>query len=147
MAPYYGCHILRPSSALGFDDPERPTSLERLIEALGGEVVDYKGKTRCCGFQIVLVTPETAVDMIGMRIKEAKDAGGECMVSPWPLCHINLDSYQREVERRLHQRLSIPILHLSQLVGLALGMNAEELELSRHLVSADKVLEAAGLGV
>lgn len=142
VAPYYGCHILRPSSCLGFDDPDRPTSLERLIETLGGEAIDNKGKTRCCGFQIVLVTPETAIDMIGMRVKEASVAGAQCMVSPCPLCHINLDSYQREAEKRLHQRLTLPVLHLSQLVGLALGMSVEELELSRHLVSPEGVVKS-----
>lgn len=143
IAPYYGCHILRPSNALGFDDPEKPTSLERLIETLGGDAVPNEGKTRCCGFQIVLVTQETAVDMIAKRLKEAKDAGGRCMVSPCPLCHINLDSYQREAEKRTHQKFEMPVFHLSQIVGLALGMSIDELELSRHLVSPEPAIKTA----
>ncbi|HBO84754.1 MAG: hypothetical protein A2073_02195 [Deltaproteobacteria bacterium GWC2_42_11] len=140
VAPYYGCHILRPSYAEGFDDPEKPSSLERLIEALGADVTHNEGKTKCCGFQIVLVTQTTAVDMIGKRLKEAKDSGAQCIVSPCPLCHISLDSYQGEAEKRTHQKLGVPVLHLSQLVGLALGISANELEFSRHLVSPEAVI-------
>lgn len=140
VAPYYGCHILRPSSVMGFDDPEKPTSLERVISALGATAVPNKDKTKCCGFQIILVTQETAVNMIGKRLKEVKETHADCIVTPCPLCHINMDSYQREVEKRWHQRFNMPVFHLSQLVGLALGMNVSDLELSRHLVSPESAV-------
>lgn len=145
VAPFYGCHSLRPSDALGFDDPERPWSLEAVITTLGAEVVEYNGKTKCCGFQVDLVAEDTAVEMTGKRLLEAKEADGSCMVTPCPFCHINLDNYQGMAEKKLNSKIGMPVFHLAQLVGLALGMTAEELELSRHLVSAKDVLKEANL--
>ncbi len=139
-APFYGCHTLRPSDALGFDDPEKPWSLEAVIEALGGEVVDYKGKTRCCGFQVDLVAPDTAVSMTAKRLIDAKDMGADCMVTPCPFCHINLDNYQGMAEKKVARKISLPIFHLPQLVGLALGLNEAEMGLDRHMVSPESAL-------
>jgi len=140
-APFYGCHTLRPSDALGFDDPEKPWSLEAVIAALGGEAVDYKGKTRCCGFQVDLVAPDTAVSMTAKRLVDAKDMGADCMVTPCPFCHINLDNYQGTAEKKMARRISLPIFHLPQLVGLALGLSEGEVGLDRHLVSAESALK------
>lgn len=140
VAPFYGCHSLRPSDALGFDDPERPWSLEAVITTLGAEVVEYNGKTKCCGFQVDLVAEDTAVEMTGKRLLDAKEEGGSCMVTPCPFCHINLDNYQDMAEKKMNTKIGMPVFHLAQLVGLALGMTAEDLELSRHLVSAKDVL-------
>ncbi len=139
-APFYGCHTLRPSDALGFDDPEKPWSLEAVIKALGGEVVDYKGKTRCCGFQVDLVAPDTAVSMTAKRLLDAKDMGADCMVTPCPFCHINLDNYQGMAEKKVARKISLPIFHLPQLVGLALGLNEAEMGLDRHMVSPESAL-------
>ncbi len=140
-APFYGCHSLRPSDALGFDDPEMPWSLEAVIRALGAEVVEYDGKTMCCGFQVDLVAEDPALEMTGKRLMAARDGGGLCMVTPCPFCHINLDSYQGMAEKKIGQKIDMPVFHLSQMVGLSLGMTAEELGLSRHLVSAKDVLK------
>ncbi|MBI3397671.1 MAG: CoB--CoM heterodisulfide reductase iron-sulfur subunit B family protein [Deltaproteobacteria bacterium] len=145
VAPFYGCHSLRPADALGFDDPEKPWSLEALIEALGAEAVEYHGKTKCCGFQVDLVAEGTALEMAGKRLLDAKGEGGRCMVTPCPFCHINLDNYQGISEKKLNQKIDMPVFHLAQLVGLALGMTAEELELSRHLVSTKDILKEANL--
>ncbi|MBI5048408.1 MAG: CoB--CoM heterodisulfide reductase iron-sulfur subunit B family protein [Deltaproteobacteria bacterium] len=141
IAPFYGCHSLRPSDALGFDDPERPWSLDAVITTLGAETVEYDGKTKCCGFQMDLITEDTAVEMTGKRLLDAKNEGGNCMVTPCPFCHINLDNYQGMAEKKLNLKIGMPVFHLAQLVGLAIGMTAEELELSRHLVSARDVLK------
>lgn len=140
VAPFYGCHSLRPSDALGFDDPEKPTSLESTIRALGAEPVEYVGKTKCCGFQVDLVTEETAVAMTGKRLSDAKDHGAHCMVTPCPFCHINLDNYQGLAEKRLRREIDLPIFHFAQLVGLAMGLSADEMGLDRHLVSAEDVI-------
>jgi len=144
VAPFYGCHSLRPSDALRFDDPEQPTSLDDIIKALGGDIVEYRGKTKCCGFQVDLVSEDTALEMTGRRLLDAKNEGGVCLVTPCPFCHINLDSYQRLAEKKIDAQLSLPIFHLAQLVGLALGMSAERLKLSRHLVSAEGLLRDLG---
>ena len=140
-APFYGCHSLRPSDALGFDDPERPWSLDAVIEALGGEAVQYKGKTKCCGFQVDLVVAETAEKMTATRLLDGKEKGANAFVTPCPFCHINLDNYQGLAEKRASQKIAMPVFHLSQLVGLSLGLTAEEMGLSRHLVSPEKILK------
>ncbi len=140
-APFYGCHSLRPSDALGFDDPEKPWSLDAVIAALGGEAVQYKGKTKCCGFQVDLVAPETAEKMTAARLLDGKERDANAFVTPCPFCHINLDNYQGLAEKRVSQKIAMPVFHLSQLVGLSIGLTAEEMGLSRHLVSPEKILK------
>ncbi|HKZ45865.1 MAG TPA: CoB--CoM heterodisulfide reductase iron-sulfur subunit B family protein [Thermodesulfobacteriota bacterium] len=145
VAPFYGCHSLRPSDALGFDNSERPWSLEAVISTLGAEAMEYNGKTKCCGFQVDLVAEDTAMEMTGKRLLNAKDEGGSCMVTPCPFCHINLDNYHGMAEKKAGHKINMPVFHLAQLVGLALGITAEELKLSRHLVSARDVLKESNL--
>lgn len=147
VAPFYGCYILRPSTYLGFDDPENPVSLERLIGALGAQPVEYDGRTKCCGFPLVLENETIAVGMVGANEKEAKDKGADCMVTPCPLCHMNLDIYQERAEEKIGEPLDLPILHLPQLMGLAMGMQPKELGLSRHLVSTRGVIDKVNLKV
>ncbi len=139
VAPFYGCHTLRPSDALGVDDPENPHTLEDLIKTLGAELIDYRDKTRCCGFQVDLVTEDVAVEMTGKRLLAAKDHGARCMVTPCPFCHINLDNYQGLAEKKTLKTIGLPVFHLPQLVGLALGLTADQLGLERHLVSMDGI--------
>jgi succinate dehydrogenase / fumarate reductase cytochrome b subunit len=141
IAAFYGCHTLRPSDALGFDDPEKPHSLDIIIKTLGAKSVDYVGKTKCCGFQVDLVTEETAIEMTGTRVLEAKDEGADCMVTPCPFCHTNLDSYQKMAEKQMSKKMNVPVFHLAQLVGLALGMDAGKLGLSRNMVSPEAILK------
>ncbi len=146
-APFYGCHSLRPSDALGFDDPEMPTSLERLIDVLGGDIVEYGDRTKCCGFQVDLVTEDVALDMMAKRLLGAKDEGGACVVTPCPFCHVNLDSYQGMAAKKVNRKISMPIFHLAQLVGVALGMGDDELKLSRNIVSPEGLLERIGIRI
>ncbi|MEK7773717.1 MAG: CoB--CoM heterodisulfide reductase iron-sulfur subunit B family protein, partial [Deltaproteobacteria bacterium] len=105
-APFYGCHSLRPSDALGFDDPMKPWSLEAVIGALGAEAVDYRGKTKCCGFQIDLVDEEMAAKMTATRLLDGKGKGANCFVTPCPFCHINLDNYQGVAEKAASKKIS-----------------------------------------
>jgi succinate dehydrogenase / fumarate reductase cytochrome b subunit len=140
IAPFYGCYILRPSWDLGFEDPENPTSLERVIRTQGGEPVAYAGRTKCCGFPIILEQEAIAVAMAGNNMKEAKDQGADCMVTPCPLCHMSLDIYQDRAGLAVSTSLNLPILHLPQLLGLAMGVPAKELGVSRHLVPVDSIV-------
>lgn len=144
VAPFYGCYILRPSSVLGFDDPEKPRSLESVIKSLGANPVDYSGKIKCCGFPIILEKEDIALGMVLANILEAKDAGADCMVTPCPLCHMNLDIYQEKAGAVAGKKLLMPILHLPQLIGLAIGIEPRELGLSRHLVSPTALLDKLG---
>ncbi len=141
VAPFYGCYILRPSWDLGFDDPENPTSLEKVIQAVGGESAAYAGRTKCCGFPVILEKEVIAVTMAGANMKGAKDAGADFMVTPCPLCHMSLDIYQERAGKAIGATLNLPILHLPQLIGLAMGIPAKELGLSRHLIPVDSILK------
>lgn len=144
IAPFYGCYILRPSWDLGFDDPENPASLEKVIRAVGGTPVRYAGRTKCCGFPIILEKEAIAVAMAGHNLKEAKDEGADFLVTPCPLCHMSLDIYQERAAQAVHARLDLPILHLPQLLGLALGIPPRELGLARHIIPVDSLTRRLG---
>lgn len=140
IAPFYGCYILRPPEALQFESHEKPTSLERLIAVLGGEVVHYEGETKCCGFPILFVQRETAFEMAAAYINNAQTGNAYFMVTPCPLCHISLDTYQKKSAKRVDIDINVPVMHLPQMVGLALGIEHEKLGFSKHMVSMMKVL-------
>ena len=145
IAPFYGCYILRPTDALGFDEnPQRKTSLETIIEALGGQVVDFPGKSRCCGFPILTINERNSVAMVANHTSEAVDLGAEAMVTPCPLCHLNLDGYQPKAMSQAQRSIDLPILHLPQLIGLAIGLDARDLGLQRHIISPANLVERLG---
>ena len=136
LAPFYGCYIVRPTEALGIEDhPERQTSLETLIETLGATAVDFEGKTRCCGFPILTINEKNSMAMVGKHTSEAKDLGADAMVTPCPLCHLNLDGFQPKAASQAQRRIDLPILHLPQIIGLAMGISPAELGLKRHIIS------------
>jgi succinate dehydrogenase / fumarate reductase cytochrome b subunit len=141
IAPFYGCQILRPSKILGFEDPDRPWSLERIIEACGGEAIDYPAKVKCCGFPIIQAREETALGELIQPIEQAKEAGADALVTPCPLCHLSLDAWQSKLKATTGKDFAMPILHLSQLVGVAAGLEESELRFKRHVVSVAPVLE------
>jgi succinate dehydrogenase / fumarate reductase cytochrome b subunit len=142
IAPFYGCYILRPSKELGYDDhPERGKYLERVIEVLGAEPVDFYGKSKCCGFPIVTMNRRNSLSMAGDHLLEAKSKGADAMVTPCPLCHLNLDAQQPDAAGIKGQPIGLPILHLPQLVGLALGIEPEAMRLNNHIVATDTVTE------
>ena len=122
IAPFYGCQILRPSKLLGFEDPDRPSSLERIIEACGGEAIDYPAKIKCCGFPIIQAREETALGELIQPIEQAKEAGADAIVTPCPLCHLSLDAWQSKLKTQTGKDFQMPILHLSQLIGVAAGL-------------------------
>jgi succinate dehydrogenase / fumarate reductase cytochrome b subunit len=141
IAPFYGCQILRPSRIMGFEDPDRPSSLERIIEACGGEAIDYPAKIKCCGFPIIQAREETALGELIQPIEQAKEAGADAIVTPCPLCHLSLDAWQSKLKKATGKDFQMPILHLSQLVGVAAGFEESELKFRRHVVSVKPMLE------
>jgi succinate dehydrogenase / fumarate reductase cytochrome b subunit len=141
IAPFYGCQILRPSKILGFEDPDRPWSLERIIEACGGEAVDYPAKIKCCGFPIIQAREETALGELIQPIEQAMEAGADAMVTPCPLCHLSLDAWQQKLEKATGRKFGLPIMHLSQLIGVAAGFEESELRFRRHVVPMTAVVE------
>lgn len=140
VGPFYGCYVIRPKRRLGFDEhPERDRYLEQLIETLGGHPVDYEGARKCCGFPVITMNRETSLKQAGRHLGDAQDEGADALVTPCPLCHLNLDMQQPEAEKVVGRDLDMPILHLSQLVGLALGFEPKELGMGKHIVRTGAV--------
>lgn len=144
-AAFYGCYLLRTQRHLPYDDPYHPESMENLFRAVGATPIYYRGRTQCCGWPLSSYATTQAFQMAGTHIQEALAAGADCLVTPCPLCHLNLDSRQPEVEKVIGQSLGLPVLHLSQLVALALGIDPQRLGLDRHIVSTASVLRKLGL--
>ncbi|MFQ5587619.1 MAG: CoB--CoM heterodisulfide reductase iron-sulfur subunit B family protein [Nitrospiria bacterium] len=147
IAPFYGCYILRPESATGFDDWENPQSLEKLIKVIGAYPVEYDDRTKCCGFPVFLEKEDISTGLVEKRVGSAKKAGGDAMVTPCPLCHMGLDIKQENAEA-VHQEkegssypLEMPILHLPQLIGLAMGFTPESLGMKHHLVPTAPLIQ------
>jgi succinate dehydrogenase / fumarate reductase cytochrome b subunit len=152
VGPFYGCYIVRPTDRLGIDDDyPRDTYLSLVIQALGGTVIDYAGMHKCCGFPIITMNKEASLKQAGRHLGDAVDAGADCLVTPCPLCHLNLDLQQPLAERAVGRDLDMPVLHLPQLVGLALGLDPKELGMQRHVVKPASVIDwstsvVAGVG-
>lgn len=145
VAPFYGCQLLRPSSLNGEDDPDRPVALEDLVEACGAEAVDYDGRLKCCGWPIGAARDTTSRALAARVVLNAADAGADVIVTPCPLCHSALEGCQRGAEKLVGVPLRLPVLHLPQLVGLALGLSPRQLEMRRHLIDPGAVLARLGL--
>jgi succinate dehydrogenase / fumarate reductase, cytochrome b subunit len=143
-AAFYGCYLLRAQKSMPDDDPFHPEAMENMFRAVGATPIYYRGRTQCCGWPLSSYATTQSFKMAGMHIQEALAAGADCIVTPCPLCHLNLDSRQPEVEKVIEQRLGLPILHLPQLIALALGISPKELGLERHIVSTKPVLEKLG---
>ncbi|HEY6694469.1 MAG TPA: CoB--CoM heterodisulfide reductase iron-sulfur subunit B family protein [Solirubrobacteraceae bacterium] len=142
VGPFYGCYIVRPTDRLGIDrDHPRDAYLHQLIEALGGTVVDYAGQYKCCGFPIITMNKEASLKQAGRHLGDAIDAEADCLVTPCPLCHLNLDLQQPGAERVVGRELGMPVLHLPQLVGLALGLEPKELGFGKHVVKPSSVID------
>lgn len=147
VAPYYGCHLLRPVEMLGFDDPNNPTSLDILISALGGvSLHDFATKAVCCGFHALLVDEPNVVKMIAYNVNEAKDREADCLITPCPLCHVSLDGWQPQATGHIKdKKADLPVTHLAQLIGLAIGLDPKELKLSQHMVETRGLLGKVGV--
>jgi succinate dehydrogenase / fumarate reductase cytochrome b subunit len=143
VGPFYGCYIVRPIDRLGIDSVERPRDkyLGMVIEALGGTVIEYAGSHKCCGFPIITMNKEASLKQAGRHLGDAVDADADCLVTPCPLCHLNLDLQQPLAERIVGRELNMPVLHLPQLVGLALGLDPKDLGMQRHVVKPASVID------
>jgi succinate dehydrogenase / fumarate reductase cytochrome b subunit len=140
--------VTRPLEGLRFDEhPGRDEYLGQLIEVLGAEAVEYAGARKCCGFPVITMNRTTSLRQAGRHVADAIDAGADCMVTPCPLCHLNLDMQQPAATRFVERdELDLPVLHLPQMVGLALGLEPKELGMGKHVVSTrDVVRKVAAL--
>ena len=147
IAPFYGCHNIRPSElhedSNGRENPYNPTSLDSLIAALEGNPVNYESKNKCCGFHVELQANHTAEVLAGNALLDAMDNGAEMMVTPCPLCHLKMDTYQDSIGETMGRDVELPVLHMPQMVALALGCTEEEIGLNFHVQKAKHLYSIA----
>jgi heterodisulfide reductase subunit B len=131
-AIHYGCHFLKPSKLKNLDDPERPTILEDLIEAVGAKNVDYRDKNMCCGAGggARARVPDMAMDITKDKLDNIKNTEANCILNVCPFCHLQYDRGQKDIG----EGYNLPVLHLSQLYGMALGIDKEKLGLDTHFI-------------
>lgn len=144
VAPYYGCLIVRPDFGESLDDPEFPTHLDRLMEALGADVVDFPLKAHCCGGHMTQISAETAYGLIRRLLEDAHKHGADAIVTICPMCQLNLDAYQSQVNQHFGTDFKIPVLYFTQMIGLAMGIEPALLGIGREFVSADAALARVG---
>ena len=143
VAEHNGCHVLRPTKYIGFDDPENPVLLKKLIEATGAECLDYMYKTDCCGAPIIGVNDQIPLRLAGDKLRNVKAVNAEALITVCPFCHMMFDINQPRIERLLDEKFGIPALHYPQLLGLAMGFTPEELALDELRVKPTKLLETS----
>jgi heterodisulfide reductase subunit B len=143
VAEHNGCHILRPKEFIGFDDPEDPKSLKALIEATGATCLDYMDETECCGAPSVGVNDKIALQLAREKLNHIKAVEAQAMITICPFCHIMYDTNELRIEKMFNETYGIPVLHYPQLLGLAMGMKAEELGFSELRVDTSKFMKQA----
>jgi heterodisulfide reductase subunit B len=145
LACYYGCLMVRPEfNGSSFDNPEYPVELDRLMQALGAEVVDFPLKAHCCGGHMTQISADTAFELIRRLLHNAAEYEADAIVTVCPMCQLNLDAYQPQVNRHFKTDYHIPVLYFTQMIGLALGMPAEALGLGGEVVPARGALAKIG---
>ncbi len=134
-ACYYGCLLTRPPKELKFDDCEKPSSMESLLRELGAEPIDdWNYKTECCGAGLTLADDNVVMGLTQKILSNAKKHGANCMVVACPMCHVNLDMKQANIEKKYGEKYGLVVYYLSDLVGLALGISPKELCIDKHFV-------------
>ncbi|MCS7096113.1 MAG: CoB--CoM heterodisulfide reductase iron-sulfur subunit B family protein [Nitrososphaerota archaeon] len=147
VAAFSGCHLLRPSKLLRFDDPERPRIFDTLIEALGAESVWYRNKLKCCGGLLRGYADDVALAIARDKIVNAAHAGADCIATLCPFCFLTLDLGQVLIKSTYKEEYDMPIIHYTELLSLSLGIDPKELALEFHKVKIDKVLDKIGLNL
>lgn len=146
LAPYYGCLIVRPDLAdEPLDNPEYPTHLDELLDTLGATVVDFPLKAHCCGGHMTQISSDTAYELIRRLLQNASEYDADAIVTICPMCQLNLDAYQSQVNSHFGTKFNIPILYFTQMIGLALGMEPQTLGIGKEIVSASNILKKIGV--
>jgi heterodisulfide reductase subunit B len=138
VAPYYGCQVVRPLD--GDDSTEYPMKMDELMGWLGAEVVDYPVKAHCCGGHMTQISEEQSFELIRRLLISATQYKADVIVCICPMCQLNLDAYQGRVSDHFHQPFHLPVLFLTQLVGVALGIDLKQLGIGKEIVAAEPVL-------
>ncbi len=137
VACYYGCLLVRPHNILKFDRVEDPQSMDSLIRTIGGTTLDWAFKTECCGAGFSVSRTDLVAKLSGNILKDASDRGAEALIVACPLCQSNLDMRRGAINNTLENSIGIPVIYITQAIGLALGIEAKELGLKRHFVTVE----------
>ena len=141
VATHYGCHYLKPSEIYhGVEDPENPTSLEALVNAVGARSVEYAHKKDCCGGAVLVSDEETALRMAKGQLDLVKEAGAMAMNVVCPFCSVMYDDNQKSIESEYDTTYNLPVLYLTQVLGLAMGFDRKELGLNMNIVKTKALL-------
>ena len=138
---YYGCLLVRPPEIMHPDDLENPQSMDRLLEAMGAEVLDWPFKTECCGASLAVARSDIVVSLGRRLLKMARTVGADAIVTACPMCHSNLDTRQPQIKARYGEQYDMPIFYVTELMGLAFGYSPRQLKIHTHLTDAGRVLE------
>ena len=147
VAPYLGCLVSRPDYDGRWAHREQPHELDRLMAALGAEVVDYPLRTSCCGGHMTQISPDTGFEMIRRLVDAADRRKADLLVTVCPMCQMNIDAYQGEMNHHFRSNYHVPILFFTQLIGLAFGLEPKALGIGTEIVSADRALRRIGIAV
>ncbi|MBL7185446.1 MAG: CoB--CoM heterodisulfide reductase iron-sulfur subunit B family protein [Phycisphaerae bacterium] len=142
---YYGCLITRPSKVMQFDECEYPMAMDDLLRSLGITTLDWSYKTDCCGGALAMTRTDVVLKLTRDILDEAKAVGANAIAVACPLCHVNLDTRQEEVEKEYGTSYGLPVFYFTQLMALAFGVASDKLGLRKHFISAEKLLSGVGL--
>ena len=140
VVQHSGCHVVRPAKYIGFEDPENPTTLKKLIQVTGAKCLDYMDEPECCGAPIVGVNEEIPLQLAREKLDHIRAVGAQAMITCCPYCHIMYDLNQPRIERAFNEKFGIPVLHYPQLLGLSMGIAPEELALKELRVNAAEIV-------
>lgn len=142
VAAYYGCFLVRPPWVTGYDDPENPGSLDRLMRLAGAGTVDWPHKTECCGASLSISNEDLVLRLVSRILRAAELSGANCLVTACPLCHFNLDLRQQKCNKKLKTAFNLPVFYFTQLLGVALGLDHKDLCLNTHFIDTKTILKS-----
>jgi len=134
VAPYYGCQILRPKK--DDEDVEQAEYFEELLSAIGAEPIPYPLKLKCCGGSLLISNLIAALSMVRNLLQNAEENGAAVIATACPMCQVNLECYQQQVNQEFGTRFSVPVVYFTQLMGLALGIPGKKLGIGKEIVAA-----------
>jgi heterodisulfide reductase subunit B len=141
VASYYGCILVRPKELTRFDDVENPQMIDRLVNQLGAESVYWSFKTECCGGSHMLTRPDIVAKLSHRLLAQARQAGADCIAVACQACHANMDTSQKSIESTYKDGVGLPIIYITQLIALAMGVPAKELMFDKHFVDPRPMLQ------
>ncbi len=142
VAVHYGCHFLRPSEIIQWDDPFEPVTVDKIVTALGAQTMDYDKKMECCGGPLLKTDESIALEMLHLKLQSIKDAGANCIVVVCPACFVQFEFQQKAVNKKFATEFDFPIFYLTELIALAMGFDEKDLGMKYHAIKPQSFLRS-----